>query len=239
MFRKLSFTRDRSGPNSPPSSPTRRNHAFYQHPSGSRFTEDSVSAVLSSETGSDATSLGASSAHSIPPWRGTQPSRLQKLRRASRPFSQSLSPIHLDGFVGDSSSEITTSTSTWTVRLHVYLLWARTLTHIHCVCIIDRWRQYQYQHLHQHRSHPNTRYRSVLCRTLRNRSQRTTGYRRGQASDLRSFSSAPSHPRKVSSVANSCTRPSLPIVMPCGTSHPERTGLWTPSSRHTIIIGGS
>ncbi|KAH0826888.1 hypothetical protein J3R83DRAFT_4434 [Lanmaoa asiatica] len=116
MFpRIVSFARDRSEPTSPsespPGSPARRAHVFYQHPSGSRFTEDAVSAVLSSETGSDATSLGVPSAHSIPASRRglrTQPSRLQKLRRAPLPFR---SP-HVDGIIVDSESEVTSST--WT-----------------------------------------------------------------------------------------------------------------------------
>ncbi|KAF8126048.1 hypothetical protein EV363DRAFT_1402097 [Boletus edulis] len=119
MFRRLSIARDRSEPTSPskspPSSPTGRFHTFFQHPSGSRFTEDAVSAVLSSETGSDATSLGVrSSAHSVPPWRGlrTQPFRLQKLRRAPLLSPRSPPPIHVE-FVGDASSEITSSS--WTM----------------------------------------------------------------------------------------------------------------------------
>ncbi|KAG8218012.1 hypothetical protein J3R82DRAFT_6204 [Butyriboletus roseoflavus] len=119
MFRRVSGARDRSEPTlpskSPLSSPTAgRAHAFYQHPSGSRFTEDAVSAVLSSDTGSDATSLGVPSAHSIPTWRG--PARLQKLRRAPQFPYRPLAAAHVDEIVVNSESETTSGTSsTWTM----------------------------------------------------------------------------------------------------------------------------
>lgn len=102
-------------PASQPNSPTRLFHVFNQHPSGSRFTEDEVSAVLSSETGSDATSL---SALSFASWKNlrTQPSKLQKVRRATEPPR---SPVPIDeGLVGDGGSDITSIT--W-----VSVRWAR------------------------------------------------------------------------------------------------------------------
>lgn len=227
MFRRLSITRDRSestsSTKSPPISPTGRIHPFYQHPSGSRFTEEAASAVLSSETGSasDATSLGVSSTISVPAW-GGRPSRFQKLRRARRPFSRAPPPAHADKFIGDTSSEITSST--WTVSLHAYRLCARmALIHIHHVCIVGRRDQYQYQYLHRPRCR-YIRYRSVLYHILRNRLQSTTGCKYGQARVLRSSSSAPSTPKEVSSAANSCTRPSLPTVMRCETSYLKTMG---------------
>jgi hypothetical protein len=227
MFRRLSNARDRSESTSPskspPSSPTDRIHSFYQHPSGSRFTEEAVSAVLSSETGSDATSLGVSSTHSIPPWRGSrmQPSKLQKLRLAPRPFSRPPPPVHVDEFIGDTSSEITSSA--WTVSLCAYRLCARmVLMQIH-YCIVDRRYPYQYRHFHQLRCR-YIRYRSALYHTLRNRSQSTTGCKCGRTRVLRSSSSAPLTPREVSSAANSCIRPSLPTVMRCETSYPDKMG---------------
>ena len=133
MFRRTSSARKRSDSVSPSTSTsnstTGRFHVFYQRPSGSRFTEDAVSAVLSSETGSasDATSLGVPSARSVPAGRGlhTQPSRLQKFRRPALPLSRSPPPVGANvDFVGDSGSEVTSST--WTVSWHAYRSCART-----------------------------------------------------------------------------------------------------------------
>lgn len=228
MFRRSSNARDRSESTSPskspPSSPTGRINPFYQHPSGSRFTEEAVSAVLSSETGSDATSLSVSSTHSIPARWGLrmQPSRFQKLRRAPRPFSSPLPPVNVDESIGDTSSEITSSA--WTVSLCTCRLCARmALIQIHYVCIVDRRYPYQYRHLHQPR-YRYIRYRSVLYHTLRNRSRSTTGCKCGRTRVLRSSSSTPLTPREVSSAANSCIRPSLPTVMRCETSYPDKMG---------------
>lgn len=81
--------------------------------------EDAVSGVLSSETGSDARSLGISSVQSVPSWSGlrTQPSRLQKIRRGPLPNTGSPPPTHVNEFVSeDSASDVT---STWTVSLRV------------------------------------------------------------------------------------------------------------------------
>ena len=138
MFRRLSGARDRAEPTSPPrspvspSSPTDRIHPFYQYPSGSRFAEDTVSAVLSSETGSDATSLSVASTHPVPHRRGlrTQPfTKLQKFRRVPRSFFTPPPPVDVDESVVDVSFESTTSILT--VSLRVYRLWART--DAHCV----------------------------------------------------------------------------------------------------------
>ncbi|KAF9220133.1 hypothetical protein BS17DRAFT_787946 [Gyrodon lividus] len=80
MFHRLSSRpreRQPTSPKSPSHSP------IYQHPSGSKFTEDEVSAVLSSETGSYTTS----SIDELPgSWRNLRSiSRLQKSRRPPLP----------------------------------------------------------------------------------------------------------------------------------------------------------
>ncbi|KAG9308420.1 hypothetical protein JVU11DRAFT_11908 [Chiua virens] len=114
MFRRTFVPRDRSESTSSIKSPPRRAHFFYQHPSGSRFTEDSVSGVLSSETGSDATSLA--SAHSVPSFeRGTrtQRARLQKSRRGVQSGFQPLPVNQVDGVVDDAGLEVA---STWSVE---------------------------------------------------------------------------------------------------------------------------
>ncbi|KAF9242020.1 hypothetical protein BU15DRAFT_86967 [Melanogaster broomeanus] len=80
-MRRASLRPRERSPQSPPRSPI---SPVFQHPSGSKFTEDEVSAVLSSETGSYAASSVAEQPAS---WRKlrTMPSRLHKSRRAPLP----------------------------------------------------------------------------------------------------------------------------------------------------------